>query len=93
MGPEAVINAKVSAGTVVCHGTITGDILAKNQIVLCSPAVVQGSLTTPVLSMEEGVVFNGTLEMKPQAKVEVLRDAGQNVMSATSRPPVQRLAA
>lgn len=93
VGPEAVIKAKVSAGTVVCHGTITGDILAKNQIVLCAPAVVQGSLTAPVLSMEEGVVFNGTLEMKPQAKVEVLRDAGQNVMSATSRPPVQRLAA
>lgn len=93
VGPEAVIKAKVSAGTVVCHGTITGDILAKNQIVLCAPAVVQGSLTTPVLSMEEGVVFNGTLEMKPQAKVEVLRDAGPNVGNMSSRPPVQRLAA
>ena len=93
VGPEAVIKAKVTAGTVVCHGTIHGDIQAKDQIVLCAPAVVQGSLTTPVLSMEEGVVFNGTLEMKPQAKVEVLRDVGPNVMSTTSRPPVQRLAA
>ena len=93
VGSEAVIKAKVTAGTVVCHGTIHGDIQAKDQIVLCAPAVVQGSLTTPVLSMEEGVVFNGTLEMKPQAKVEVLRDVGPNVMSTTSRPPVQRLAA
>ena len=93
VGPEAVIKAKVSAGTVVCHGTIHGDIQAKDQIVLCAPAVVQGSLTTPVLSMEEGVVFNGTLEMKPQAKVEGLRDVGPNVMSTTNRPPVQRLAA
>lgn len=93
VGPEAVIKAKVSAGTVVCHGTITGDILAKNQIVLCAPAVVQGSLTTPVLSMEEGVVFNGTLEMKSQAKAEATKDTGANVVSITSRPPVQRLAA
>ena len=93
VGPEAVIKAKVTAGTVVCHGTIHGDIQAKDQIVLCAPAVVQGSLTTPVLSMEEGVVFNGTLEMKPQAKVEVLRDVGPNGMSTTGRPPVQRLAA
>lgn len=93
VGPEAVIKAKVSAGTVVCHGTIHGDIQAKDQIVLCAPAVVQGSLTTPVLSMEEGVVFNGTMEMKPQAKVEVLRDAGTNVVSMTNRPSVQRLAA
>ena len=93
VGPEAVIKAKVSAGTVVCQGTIHGDIQAKDQIVLRAPAVVQGSLTTPVLSMEEGVVFNGTLEMKPQAKAEMLRDTGANVVSIASRPPVQRLAA
>ena len=47
---------------------------------------------TPVLSMEEGVVFNGTLEMKPQAKVEVLRDTDAHSTSMTSRPPI-RLAA
>ena len=93
VGPEAVLKAKVSAGMVVCQGTIHGDIQAKDQIVLRAPAVVQGSLTTPVLSMEEGVVFNGTLEMKSQAKAEGARDAGANVVSITSRPPVQRLAA
>ena len=90
VGPEAVLKAKVTAGTVVCRGTIHGDIQAKNQIVLCAPAIVQGSLTTPVLSIEEGVVFNGTLEMKPQAKAEVSSDVGANAMN---RPPVQRLAA
>ena len=93
VGPEAVLKAKVTAGTVVCHGTIHGDILAKDQIVLRAPAVVQGSLTTPVLSMEEGVLFNGTLEMKPQAKADMSKDMGANVVSITSRPPVQRLAA
>ena len=93
VGPEAVLKAKVTAGTVVCQGTIHGDIQAKDQIVLRAPAVVEGSLITPVLSMEEGVVFNGTLEMKPQAKAERLRDVEDNVVSITSRPPVQRLAA
>jgi cytoskeletal protein CcmA (bactofilin family) len=93
VGPEAVLKAKITAGTVVCHGSITGDIQAKNQIVLRAPAVVQGSLTTPVLSMEEGVVFNGTMEMKPQAKVEMLREVEPSVGNMTSRPPVQRLAA
>ena len=92
VGPEAVIKAKVTAGAVVCHGHITGDIEATSQIVLCAPAVVDGSLTTPVLSMEEGVVFNGTLEMKPQAKVEVLRDTDAPSTSMSSRPPI-RLAA
>ncbi|MDH4087175.1 MAG: polymer-forming cytoskeletal protein [Nitrospira sp.] len=93
VGPEAVLKAKVTAGTVVCQGTIHGDIQAKDQIVLRAPAVVEGSLITPVLSMEEGVVFNGTLEMKPQAKAAGSRDEDANVVSITSRPPIQRLAA
>ena len=92
VGPEAVLKAKVTAGTVVCHGNITGDIVATNQIVLCAPAVVQGSLTAPVLSMEEGVVFNGTLEMKPQAKAEGLREVGPYVGTTSNRPQI-RLAA
>ncbi|MGE0643908.1 MAG: polymer-forming cytoskeletal protein [Nitrospira sp.] len=92
VGPEAVLKAKVTAGTVVCHGTITGDIQATDQIVLCAPAVVDGSLTTPVLSMEEGVVFNGTLEMKPQAKAERLREVGPHLGTTPNRPQI-RLAA
>ena len=30
---------------------------------LYKPAVVSGTIRTPVLKMEEGVIFNGTLEM------------------------------
>ena len=63
VGPEAVITAKITAGSVVSEGTITGDIQATERITLLSPAVIQGSLKTPVLSIEEGVRMNGTLEM------------------------------
>ncbi len=93
VGPDARLRAKITAGTVVCHGTITGDIEAKTQIVLCAPAVVEGSLITPMLSMEEGVVFNGTLEMKPQAKAEASYEPEVTVVHPVSRLPIQRLAA
>lgn len=63
VGAEAVITAKITAGAVACKGTITGDIHAGQLITLLAPAVIQGSLKTPVLSIEEGVCMNGTLEM------------------------------
>ena len=63
VGAEAVITAKITAGAVACKGTITGDIHAGELITLLAPAVIQGSLKTPVLSIEEGVRMNGTLEM------------------------------
>jgi cytoskeletal protein CcmA (bactofilin family) len=63
VGEEAVITAKVTAGTIVCMGKITGDVEAKDKIKLQSPAVLNGGVKTPMLSIEEGVLFNGTLEM------------------------------
>jgi len=65
VGQGAEIDAKVEAGTVICQGRIVGDIVAKEKIQLMSPAVLNGSVKTPSLSMEEGVLFNGTCEMGP----------------------------
>jgi cytoskeletal protein CcmA (bactofilin family) len=64
VGKEAIINAKISAGSVISKGKITGDIEAKEKVLLLSSANMDGSLNTPQLSIEEGVIFNGTIEMK-----------------------------
>ncbi len=68
VGEDATLSAKVSAGTVVSKGKITGDIVAKEKVRLLSPAVLTGSVKAPILSMEEGVLFNGNCEM---ARAEV----------------------
>ena len=65
VGQGAVIDAKVEAGTIICQGRIVGDIVAHEKIQLMSPAVLNGSVKSPSLSMEEGVLFNGTCEMGP----------------------------
>ncbi len=64
VGKDAVITAKISAGSVISKGKITGDIVAKEKILLLSNANMDGSLNSPQLSIEEGVIFNGTIEMK-----------------------------
>jgi len=66
VGKEAVITAKISAGSVISKGKITGDIKANDKILLLASANMDGSLNTPQLSIEEGVIFNGTIEMKRQ---------------------------
>jgi cytoskeletal protein CcmA (bactofilin family) len=74
IGEDAVIQAKITAGTIVCKGKITGDVVAKECIKLRAPAVMNGSVKTPVLSMEDGVLFNGALEMAHGVR-ELPRDA------------------
>lgn len=76
IGEEAVVTAKVMAGVVVCKGKVTGDIVATEKVKLLSPAVVTASVKAPVISIEEGVTLNGSLEMessghKPQRESNV----------------------
>lgn len=89
VGEEAVITAKVTAGTIVCKGKITGDIVAKEKIKLRAPAVISGGVKTPMLSIEEGVLFNGTLEMA-QGVREVQREATLHPVGLPGQSGVRR---
>lgn len=79
IGRGAVIFAQVQARKVLCLGQITGDILATEKVRFLAPAVLTGSVTAPVVAMEEGVLFSGTLEMRQadqaSAKPTVVREA------------------
>jgi cytoskeletal protein CcmA (bactofilin family) len=74
VGADAVITAKVTAGTIISQGKITGDVVAAERIKLLAPAVIHGSVKTPILSMEEGVLLNGTCEMVQAEAHELSRD-------------------
>ena len=63
IGRTAVIRATVRARSIVSCGTIIGNVAATEKIALLEPAVLQGSVTTPLLSMETGVQFRGSLEV------------------------------
>lgn len=68
IGKDAFIKATVSAGTIVSCGRILGKVTATESIKLIAPAVLKGSVTTPLLSMEEGVCFRGSLEVTPDGE-------------------------
>lgn len=90
VGEEAVITAKVTAGTIVCKGKITGDVIAKEKIKLRAPAIVNGGIKTPMLSIEEGVLFNGTLEMT-QGIREVQRETSLHQVAMPGQGGMKRV--
>jgi cytoskeletal protein CcmA (bactofilin family) len=63
IGESAEIKAEIEVGTLVCGGTIHGNIVAYEKVQLIAPAVVTGTIKTPILIIEEGVRFNGTVDM------------------------------
>jgi cytoskeletal protein CcmA (bactofilin family) len=75
VGDGASINGTINVGKIVCGGSVTGNIIADESIQLVKPSNVKGEIKTPVLLIEEGVIFNGHCEMdtgikKDNAKVK-----------------------
>ena len=90
IGEDAVIQAKITAGTIVCKGKITGDVVAKERVKLRAPAVMNGSVKAPVLSIEDGVLFNGALEMAHGVR-ELPRDASLHPVGMILPPDIKRV--
>ncbi len=63
VGESADIQADVQVGTLILSGKFKGNVKAKSRVELRAPANVDGSIETPALSVEEGVVLNGTITM------------------------------
>jgi cytoskeletal protein CcmA (bactofilin family) len=63
-GQTAQILADIRVGTLILSGRFKGTIEARNKVELRAPAIVEGTIQTPVLVVEEGVVLNSSITMK-----------------------------
>lgn len=64
VAPPAVVSGQFKAGSVTISGNLTGTVAAREKIHLEKGAVVNGRLSAARLSVAEGAVFNGEIEMK-----------------------------
>ena len=63
VGESADIQADIQVGTLILSGNFKGNVKAKTRVELRSPAKVDGTIETPAISVEEGVLLNGTITM------------------------------
>ncbi len=69
IGDGARVNAEVNAGTVIIHGVVEGNVRASQMVELHQPGRIKGNVETPALSMEKGVIFEGSCKMENLGKV------------------------
>lgn len=66
VGETGQAEAEVQVGVAIVSGQITGNIIARERVELRRTARVYGDIVTPVLVLEEGVVFDGRCKMKSE---------------------------
>ncbi|AFS54675.1 MULTISPECIES: bactofilin family protein [Leptospirillum] len=64
VGEGANIKGDIKVQKVICGGNVTGTIESTEAVQLVKPSNVHADIKTPVLSIEEGVIFNGNCRME-----------------------------
>lgn len=57
------VSAQIEADTVIVCGKVEGNVFARRRVIMHPPAVFKGTVTTPSLRIDEGVVFEGASYM------------------------------
>jgi len=64
IGEGAVVNAQITATTVIVQGRVTGDITARQRLELRAPSRVQGNISAPSLVVHDGAYYEGQCSMR-----------------------------
>jgi cytoskeletal protein CcmA (bactofilin family) len=78
LGEAAVVESDIEASHIIISGEVRGNILAKSRIEIHAPGRVFGNIQAPVVTIDEGVVFEGNCQMQIQSadvdrKVAILK--------------------
>jgi len=76
IGRNGRAECTLHAGTVVVGGVVKGEIFSTEKVIILSTGLVLGSITTPRLIIEEGVVFNGACKVTASPAAEPAKVPG-----------------
>ncbi|HUY82297.1 MAG TPA: polymer-forming cytoskeletal protein [Acidobacteriaceae bacterium] len=79
IGPNAHIQANISARDVIILGNVTGNILASGRVELRAGSHIKGDIRASRLSIEENAIFSGKVELTVSE-----RAANQTTSTATA---------
>ena len=68
IGETAIVNAEINVTTLVIDGKVSGNVSATGKIEIHSTGKLYGNITTPILVIEEGGLFDGTCKMEKEVE-------------------------
>ncbi|MBU1863923.1 MAG: polymer-forming cytoskeletal protein [Candidatus Omnitrophica bacterium] len=63
VGENATVKADITGDHIIVAGRVMGNIIASQSLSLVAPAKVQGDIKTPLLTIAEGAIINGIIDM------------------------------
>lgn len=93
IGRNAVIVANVTAKEVVVMGTVTGNIHCTDRLDIRSEGTVTGDVVTPRVSIEDGALVKGSVEVRTEKRPQNEKAQAQAKPAEAAKPEPQKSAA
>jgi len=84
VGETATIKGKIGIETIIINGYVDGDVHAKARVEIHSTGKVYGNLFTPILTINEGGIFEGHCKM--EGVIEKKEDDVNFISKKTDHP-------
>lgn len=83
------VEADIKGKVVVINGEVTGDIRGGEKVVISKSGNVRGNIIAPRVTLEDGAVFKGSIDMDPGASASTSKKPTPAAQpeSATSNTP------
>ncbi len=68
IGEQGNVQADIHAHTIYVDGSMDGNLVASERVVIRQSARIKGSVVSPRVSLEDGARFNGSIDMDPDSE-------------------------
>ena len=65
VGQSGQVAADIQAKTIRIDGSVTGDISGNEKVVITKSGNVRGNIVAPRVTLEDGAIFKGSIDMDP----------------------------
>ena len=76
VGAQGQVKAEIKAGRAVIHGSVTGNITARERIEIRKTGRVMGDLVAPGIAIEDGAYFKGSIDIQKPGEEKPARAEG-----------------
>lgn len=83
IGSNGRVKADIQAKGVIVEGQLEGDILGKEKVVIRRTGNMRGNIVAPRVTLEDGAMFKGSIEMEPEVRRSSAPPAGKEPAVST----------
>ncbi len=90
IGPSGQVNADITAKIIKIAGEVRGDLTGTEKVVISRSGNVHGNIVAPRMTLEDGAIFKGSIDMDPgePVKAKVAKPAKKPIEKTVETPKV-----